>query len=251
MGGNGSTIEVVPSRGGRVRRLSFGRVYDWSPDCSPEQVDRLRAQSALRLRPQPSRIEPDARRPGRSNVRPFPRRGGTAEQSAQRLTQTAAAAPSADHRHLPGIRPAGVGLILLRCQREQVAEDEIHERPEQAAFPRARQSSQPCQPNAAEGGVRVCEPYGLHKRLHTWRTLATLQVEPGEKSRFTGTLQRTLADSNRRPPPYHGGFGASGAYTRDQSRHSFSCKSHRRGVSPVPARAQADVSVSYPRLSTV
>jgi hypothetical protein len=34
-----------------------------------------------------------------------------------------------------------------------------------------------------------------------------------------------LTDSNRRPPPYHGGFGASRAYTRDHSRHSFSCKS--------------------------
>ena len=34
-----------------------------------------------------------------------------------------------------------------------------------------------------------------------------------------------LTDSNRRPPPYHGGFGASHAYTRDHARHSFSCKS--------------------------
>src|SRR6266545_1356692 len=34
-----------------------------------------------------------------------------------------------------------------------------------------------------------------------------------------------LTDSNRRPSPYHGGFGASRADTRDHSRHTFSCKS--------------------------
>jgi hypothetical protein len=36
-----------------------------------------------------------------------------------------------------------------------------------------------------------------------------------------------LPDSNRGPPPYHGGSQASHAYTRDHSRHSFSCKSAR------------------------
>jgi hypothetical protein len=40
-------------------------------------------------------------------------------------------------------------------------------------------------------------------------------------------LQSPLTDSNRRPPPYHGGFGASHAYTRDHLRHSSSCKSIR------------------------
>jgi hypothetical protein len=45
------------------------------------------------------------------------------------------------------------------------------------------------------------------------------------KSRFAGLLQSPLTDSNRRPPPYHGGFGASRAYTRDHSGRTFSCKS--------------------------
>jgi hypothetical protein len=30
-----------------------------------------------------------------------------------------------------------------------------------------------------------------------------------------GFCASPLADSNRRPPPYHGGFGATRAYTRD------------------------------------
>jgi hypothetical protein len=40
-------------------------------------------------------------------------------------------------------------------------------------------------------------------------------------------LLSPLPDSNRGPPPYHGGFGASRAYTRDHPRHGFSCKSAR------------------------
>src|SRR2546421_7176353 len=31
------------------------------------------------------------------------------------------------------------------------------------------------------------------------------QVDPNGKARFTGLLQSPLTDSNRRPPPYHGG----------------------------------------------
>jgi hypothetical protein len=42
---------------------------------------------------------------------------------------------------------------------------------------------------------------------------------------FAAALQSPLTDSNRRPPPYHGGFGASRAYTRDHARHGFACKS--------------------------
>jgi hypothetical protein len=48
-----------------------------------------------------------------------------------------------------------------------------------------------------------------------------------------------LTDSNRRPPPYHGGFGASRAYTRDHPRHSFSCKSHCCRPSRCVARRRA------------
>ena len=60
-----------------------------------------------------------------------------------------------------------------------------------------------------------------------------------KRSRFTGTLQSPLTDSNRRPPPYHGGSQAVLAGTAGHSRSRFSCKSRRRGVSPVLARARA------------
>jgi hypothetical protein len=72
-----------------------------------------------------------------------------------------------------------------------------------------------------------------------------------EKPRFARLLQSPLADSNRRPPPYHGSLGASRAYTRDHPRHSFSCKpSHsmdwmRRET---VARVVSDVSVFCPPL---
>src|SRR6266545_1921534 len=48
-----------------------------------------------------------------------------------------------------------------------------------------------------------------------------------------------LTDSNRRPPPYHGGFGASRASTCDHSRHTFSCKTHCCKRSRCVARRRA------------
>jgi len=48
-----------------------------------------------------------------------------------------------------------------------------------------------------------------------------------------------LTDSNRRPPPYHGGFGAALAGMAGHSRSRFSCKSQPTGVSLVPARVRA------------
>ena len=48
-----------------------------------------------------------------------------------------------------------------------------------------------------------------------------------------------LTDSNRRPPPYHGGLGAVLAYTAGHSRSRFPCKSAHHDVSAVPARARA------------
>jgi hypothetical protein len=61
--------------------------------------------------------------------------------------------------------------------------------------------------------------------------LADLQVFPWSAS--------PLTDSNRRPPPYHGGSGAALAGTAGHSRSRFSCKSGLHGVSAVPARARA------------
>src|SRR5436190_4449947 len=45
----------------------------------------------------------------------------------------------------------------------------------------------------------------LHKRLHTQRTLRSLQIDPNTNQRRAALLQSPLTDSNRRPPPYHGG----------------------------------------------
>ena len=75
-------------------------------------------------------------------------------------------------------------------------------------------------------------------------------MEPGEEDQFTGTLQSPLTDSNRRPPPYHGGSGAVLAVTAGHSRSRFPahwpfalCLECTR----VPARARVAVPVSYPR----
>ena len=63
-------------------------------------------------------------------------------------------------------------------------------------------------------------------------------------------LQGPLPDSNRRPPPYHGGFGASLAYMLDHSRHTFPANRtvRRTGhASRDVARVVSDVSVLCPR----
>jgi hypothetical protein len=57
------------------------------------------------------------------------------------------------------------------------------------------------------------------------RNVSACLTNRQQQSAHLQALYRSpLTDSNRRPPPYHGGFGASRAYTRDHSRHSFSCK---------------------------
>jgi hypothetical protein len=55
---------------------------------------------------------------------------------------------------------------------------------------------------------------------------------------FAGLSESPLTDSNRRPPPYHGGFGASHAYTRD---HSDAVSPANR-AGPGAADASRDVS---------
>ena len=52
-------------------------------------------------------------------------------------------------------------------------------------------------------------------------------------------LRSPLTDSNRRPPPYHGGSGAVLAGTAGHSRSRFSCKSALILVPALPARARA------------
>ena len=63
-------------------------------------------------------------------------------------------------------------------------------------------------------------------------------------------LVSPLTDSNRRPPPYHGGSEAVTAYTTGHPRPRLSCKSALPDVSMCPhvtARVLPDVPVSYPR----
>src|SRR5688572_1735281 len=50
------------------------------------------------------------------------------------------------------------------------------------------------------------------------------------RHRLAGLLQSPLTDSNRRPPPYHGGSQAVLAYRAVHSRARFSCKSSLRDV---------------------
>src|SRR5215218_637155 len=65
----------------------------------------------------------------------------------------------------------------------------------------------------------------FHNAFHARRRSKTRRLLRNKKPRCAGLLQEPLTDSNRRPPPYHGGFGASRAYTRDHPRRIFSCKS--------------------------
>src|SRR6266542_6307132 len=82
-------------------------------------------------------------------------------------------------------------------EREQVPYAEIRERPEQAAL------------------------------LDYDRKSA--ELSQAGRGRRAGTSLRTLRLLHG--IPYHGGFGASHAYTRDHSRHSFSCKSDQSDAS--------------------
>src|SRR5205823_5497981 len=59
---------------------------------------------------------------------------------------------------------------------------------------------------------------------HICRLPPTTKTEPLPEQEET---ESPLTDSNRRPPPYHGGSGASCADIRDHLRHSSSCKSAR------------------------
>jgi hypothetical protein len=56
----------------------------------------------------------------------------------------------------------------------------------------------------------ACSTSGLHKGLHTYRTLEIVQVPAKQKRRFAALSQSPLTDSNRRPPPYHAEVVANG-----------------------------------------
>jgi hypothetical protein len=71
----------------------------------------------------------------------------------------------------------------------------------------------------------------------------------GERRR-AALLQSPLPDSNRRPPPYHGGFYGSRACTRDHARQGFPANQSdlaAEDMSRDVARVVSDVSVSCPR----
>jgi hypothetical protein len=69
-----------------------------------------------------------------------------------------------------------------------------------------------------------------------WRSCKS---SPNKKRQFAALLQSPLMDSNRRPPPYHGGSEAVTAYTRGHPRSRLSCKSGSQRVSAVSARDRA------------
>ena len=56
---------------------------------------------------------------------------------------------------------------------------------------------------------------------------------------WAGSALRALFRTRAETPPYHGGFGASHAYTRDHLRHRFSCKSNLLGRLRCVARRRA------------
>src|SRR6059036_3252410 len=47
----------------------------------------------------------------------------------------------------------------------------------------------------------------FHNTFHARPRAKTRRLLPKKKPRFAGPLQSPLTDSNRRPPPYHGGCG--------------------------------------------
>src|SRR3954470_24594474 len=59
------------------------------------------------------------------------------------------------------------------------------------------------------------------------------------KSPFAGLFGSPLTDSNRRPPPYHGGLGAVLASTVGHRRARFACKLASRPVPMMSAFARA------------
>lgn len=72
---------------------------------------------------------------------------------------------------------------------------------------------------------RAVRPNELDRRLRVASRLRWLDRDRRGPT-FATTSQSPLTDSNRRPPPYHGGFGASRAYTGDHARHTYSSNSH-------------------------
>jgi len=71
--------------------------------------------------------------------------------------------------------------------------------------------------------------------LHIRIKLHNVQVPEKEKAPFAGILQIPLTDSNRRPPPYHGGSGAESAFTPGHPRPRSPCKSVAQSVSLMSA----------------
>ena len=100
--------------------------------------------------------------------------GRPGQRTAQRRQQRPISPRQPRRRGLPAedrqLLPEHEDLQLLRAtrpsqqpdQREQVPDNEIHERPKQTALPRPQQSAEPSEPDAPESRGRVYEPYGLH-----------------------------------------------------------------------------------------
>jgi hypothetical protein len=100
----------------------------------------------------------------------------------------------------------------------------------------SRARSRPCRetsrvPPSARESQNV--PVSYPRRID----IAPLQAT--QHAHLQGFCASPLTDSNRRPPPYHGGFRASHAYTRVHSRRGFAWKSVHSERSGYVARRRA------------
>ena len=96
------------------------------------------------------------------------------------------------------------------------------------------------------GGVARCR--GASRVPDMYPRCTRVLLTPGDiKCLFAGNLSSPLTDSNRRPPPYHGGSGAVRAITAGHRRARFSCKSPDPPVPLMSARDRA-CSTSCTRL---
>jgi hypothetical protein len=100
----------------------------------------------------------------------------------------------------------------------------------------SRARSRPCRETSrAPASARESQnvPVSYPRRID----IAPLQAT--QHAHLQGFCASPLTDSNRRPPPYHGGFRASHAYTRVHSRRGFAWKSVHSERSGYVARRRA------------
>src|SRR5215211_5542699 len=91
----------------------------------------------------------------------------------------------------------------------------------------------------------------FHNAFHARRRSKTRRLLRNKKPRCAGLLQEPSDGLEPSTPSYHGGFGASRAYTRSsaaQFRLEISMSGPRKHASRDVARVVSDVSVLCPRV---